>query len=320
MSMRDPQLVKAYAHCRMVAKQQAKNFYYGFLALPSHKRDAMCAIYAFMRRADDLADDEAIPIGKRRELMAEWMQSWRGETQVSSEDAPVFRAVRDVQAVFGVSGDLLEKLVQGTTMDLAPELSQGVRRVHLDDGSFDQYETEEALERYCYLVASVVGLVTIRIFGYSSADAETYAEQLGLAFQLTNILRDVKEDADRGRVYLPEDWLNRHALSTKDVLEQSRRGFESYAMRALLAEMAARAQSLYRASDRLIPLLEQDSRSAMRVLVRIYYLLLLRIIRMRYRVFERRVSVPTARKLLVLMEGLVRRLIARVLATPGAKA
>ena len=305
------ELVAAYGVCRAIAKREAKNFYYGFLALPAHKRDAMCAVYAFMRRADDIADEERITLEQRRVEMHRWLASWRGEAAVEPQDAPVFVAVRDVQQRFGVSNDLLEQLVQGTTMDLQPEPLAGLRRVSVAGRELDQYETMEALERYCYLVASVVGLVTIRIFGYTDPHAETYAEQLGLAFQLTNILRDVKEDAARGRIYLPETLASRHGITAADVLAASSNGTVSPQMRALLGEVGAQAEALYAARLHLVPLLDTDSRAAMRVLIRIYHLLLLRIQRRGYAVFQQRVSVPTARKLLVLIGGLIRGLLAR---------
>ena len=305
------ELVEAYAQCRAIARREAKNFYYGFLALPAHKRDAMCAVYAFMRRADDLADDESVTLVQRRIYMQLWLASWRGEAAEQKLDAPVFLAVRDVQRRFGVSGDLLEQLVQGTTMDLDPEPPVGVRRILVDGRSVDQYETMEALERYCYLVASVVGLTTIRIFGFTDPKADGYAEQLGRAFQLTNILRDVKEDAERGRIYLPETLLSKHGVTAGDVFAASSDGNASPQMRALLADLGARAEALYGAGDGLIPLLDADSRAAMRVLVNIYHLLLIRMARRGYPVFKERVSVPTSRKLMVLLGGLTGGLLAR---------
>lgn len=311
MNTLNPTLEAAYTHCRALAKREAKNFYYGFLALPARKRDAMCAVYAFMRRADDIADDESIPVAQRRILMQQWLQSWHTGNDVAAQDAPVFLAVHHVQEAFGVQDSLLDQLVQGTIMDLSSQLPAGVRRIRVDGKSIDQYESMEALERYCYLVASVVGLVTIRIFGYTDTAATGYAEQLGLAFQLTNILRDVKEDAERGRIYLPQELMTKYQLDPPDVLAQSQHSEVTPAMQTLLAEIAIRAQSLYGAADRLIPLLAPDSRAAMRVLIHIYHLLLRRIIGVRYQVFGERVRVPTPRKLLVLGGGLLRGFIAR---------
>jgi phytoene synthase len=296
------ELAAAYDVCRAIAKREAKNFYYGFMALPAHKRDAMCAVYAFMRRADDISDEESIALEDRRTMMAAWLGSWRSGAGVAAKDVPVFLAVKDVQQRFGVSDDLLDKLVQGTTMDLDVNLPDGVRRVEVAGRMVDQYETMAALERYCYLVASVVGLTTIRIFGFTDPKADAYAEQLGLAFQLTNILRDVREDAERGRVYLPEDLMGQHLIDTAGVV--ATKGEPSEPMRELLAAVAARAERLYGAADRLIPLLDADSRAAMRVLVDIYHLLLKKIVAKRFDVFRQRVSVSTGRKLSVLAKGM----------------
>lgn len=311
MTYSEPGLQAAFTYCRAVAKREAKNFYYGFLALPAHKRDAMCAVYAFMRRADDLSDDESVSVEQRRVLMAAWINSWRTGAAVAAQDAPVFLAVRHVQNSFGVSENLLEQVVQGTTMDLLPHVPPGVSRIAVGENVLDQYETVAALERYCYLVASVVGLVTIRIFGYADSRADALAEQLGLAFQLTNILRDVKEDAERGRIYLPHELMTKYGLEPSDVLAQVQQEDVSPAMQTLLAELAIRAQSLYAAADRLIPMLDADSRPAMRVLVHIYHLLLRRIIQEHYRVFGQRVRVSTARKVAVLARGLLQGLLSR---------
>jgi phytoene synthase len=295
-------LAAAYNRCRAIAKREAKNFYYGFMALPPHKRDAMCAVYSFMRRADDISDDESISLDERRVMMRQWLASWHTGANVAPNDVPVFLAVRDVQRRYCVSDELLDQLVQGTTMDLDTSTPEGVRRVEIADRTVDQYETMAALERYCYLVASVVGLTTIRIFGFTDPKANIYAEQLGLAFQLTNILRDVKEDAERGRIYLPEDLMDKHLLTTANVIATT--GEPSESMRDLLAEIAARAETLYAAADQLIPLLDADSRAAMRVLVDIYHLLLKRIVAEKFEVFRQRVSVSTPRKLAVLAKGM----------------
>ena len=324
---RGPDLTTAYAHCRGVARREAKNFYYGFLALPSHKRDAMCAVYAFMRRADDIADDEQFTVAERRVEMQRWLASWKHfgkelpespdaatptvPAETRPEDALVFLAVADVQRQFGVSDDLLDQLVQGTTMDLNPEPLQGVLRVTVQGHELDQYQTVEALEGYCYLVASVVGLVTIRIFGVTDPQADRYAVDLGLAFQLTNILRDVKEDAERRRIYLPQEMLEYYGLRTEDVLHAASAGVLRPDMQELLSQVALRAEHLYASEERLIPLLEPDSRAAMRVLVTIYHLLLKKIAAKKYQVFRRRISVAAPRKLLVLAQGLAGASVAR---------
>ena len=313
-------LLQAYVHCRKVAKREAKNFYYAFLALPWVKSNAMCAMYAFMRRADDLSDDEAIPVEQRRRLMAQWSGQFQrgavegelaqehGAKQDRSEadaDLAVFAAVRDTQRRFGIDDALLEDLVAGTAMDLAEALPEGVTRMTLDGQPFDCYETVEALDRYCYLVASVVGLVTVRIFGVDGAAADDDAVRMGKAFQYTNILRDVREDAERGRVYLPLELLQAHGARVEDVVAAARGHAVAPGLQTAMAAMGARAEEYYGAGRRLLPLLARDSRPAMKVLIRIYYALLVKIRRRGYAVFGKRIQLSTARKLFILLRGLV---------------
>ena len=294
----------AYEVCKKIAKREAKNFYYSFRVLPRHKRLAMCAIYAFMRRADDIADDETHTVEERRTMMAAWLKAWRASTTEKGD--PVFVAVRDTQARFNIGDDLLEELVQGTSMDLAPSASgNGETPVYLDFAE---------LYRYCYLVASVVGLVCIRIFGYSDLRAERLAEETGIAFQLTNIIRDVKEDAQRNRVYLPLDLLAKYSSDTNGIraIAEGERLMPS--QRAMLRSLGEKAELFYASADDLLPLIDRDSRAALWVLVTIYRNLLRRIAHADYDVFTRRVSLPTASKLLILAEGIARGVRNRVLA------
>jgi phytoene synthase len=314
---RSPELAAAYAFCRDVAKREAKNFYYAFRVLPQHKSDAMCAVYAFMRKADDLSDDESITLEARRLAMAAWTAEWRDSRHTSSDD-PVFLAVNDVQQRFGISDDLFDELIAGTTMDLQETLP-GVVTVHSttltnkgkSDESFQVYETFDDLYRYCYLVASVVGLVTIRIFGYTDPKAEELAEKTGIAFQLTNILRDVSEDAGRGRIYLPLDDMAATLVSVEHVALAAKGIGNSPEVLNLLRLEIAKAQAYYKASDELIPLLDADSRPAMRVLVTIYRELLERIAANPQQVFKTRVSVPRPQKLSILFRGLIQSKFAR---------
>ena len=223
----------AYAHCRAVAKREAKNFYWAFRVLPQHKSDAMCAVYAFMRKADDLSDDESLSLEERREAMAAWTAAWRASRTQGKATDPVFLALNDAQARFGIGDELLEQLVAGTTMDLQPQ-PEGVVSLRetttTERGTatreYQAYESFDALYRYCYLVASVVGLVCIRIFGYSDPRAEMLAEHTGVAFQLTNILRDVREDAERGRIYLPLGDMWVAGLSTERFSERDREALQ----------------------------------------------------------------------------------------------
>ena len=302
-----PDLARAYEHCSRVAKREAKNFYFAFLALPAPKRNAMCAMYAFMRRADDIADDEAMPIADRRALMTRWSEAFHSGEAISSEDSLVFTAVLDTQQRFGISDVLLDELVAGTAMDLQEENPAGVGRIVLRGKQYDVYTTVETLDRYCYLVASVVGLVTVRIFGASGDRTDEHAIAMGKAFQYTNILRDVREDAERGRIYLPLDLLQQHGATVEDVVDAATRYTPSGPLLAAMQALAARAESFYQAEQQLIATLHPDSRGAMRTLIDIYHALLHRIEHVHLQVFQERVRVSTARKIGLLLRGMLLR-------------
>ena len=294
-------VAEAYETCREIARREAKNFYYAFVALPKHKRDAICAVYAFMRHADDLSDDESVSVEQRRKNLSEWLDRWHRASQGQATDDPVFVALADAQRRFGISSALLDSLVEGTAMDL--------QRVTAP-GEYDTYATFKDLYRYCYLVASVVGLVCIRIFGYSDPRAEKLAEETGIAFQLTNILRDVKEDLERKRVYLPLEDLAQYGMLVEEV------GYPPSPLakkqRDLLASIAARAEGYYKSGYELLPLIELDSRPALWVLISIYHRLLKRIEDARYEVFVQRPSVPAVTKSWILVRGLVQVLFNRM--------
>ena len=313
-SSRSPEVTAAYTFCRAIAKREAKNFYYAFRVLPQHKSDAMCAVYAFMRKADDLADDESLTVPERREAMARWTAEWRNSRTQPTTD-PVFVALKDAQQRFGISDELLEQLVAGTTLDLVDE-PDGVANILLhgkgESRTVQIYETQESLEHYCYLVASVVGLVCIRIFGYTEARAESLAIDTGKAFQLTNILRDIKEDADRGRIYLPLSLLDEFGVSTKRLLALTKGAETSSAEKAMLYTLGARAEPIYQSAEELIPLLSTDSRPAMRVLVEIYHRLLNRTSRPEGVSLHTRVSVPPREKLAILARGIIGSMKARI--------
>ncbi len=298
--MHDGTLERAYAECRAIAKREAKNFYYSFVALPQPRRDAICAIYAFMRKADDLSDDESVAREERRANLRAWLGEWHSASAGGDSSDLVFVAVRDAVARFRIPLALLDELVAGTTMDLDHA-----------DGEVDTYATFDNLYRYCYLVASVVGLVCIRIFGYQDRRAEKLAEETGVAFQLTNIIRDVAEDAQRKRVYLPLDQLARHGVSIDSVLNRTPGAPPAANERALLAELGARAEGYYQSAKQLLPLIDKESRPALWVLVAIYHGLLKRIRRANYDVFSRRASVPAAQKLAILGAGMARMALAR---------
>lgn len=295
-------LRRAYAVCRALARSKAKNFYYAFVALPMARRNAICAVYAFMRQADDLADDEGLTRDERLRLLGEWTAAWRGVCQGKETEDPVFLAVCDAMERFAIPQGLLEELVAGVTRDLRPAGGNGP----------GTYATFDDLYRYCYGVASVVGLVCIRIFGYKDSSAEKLAEETGVALQLTNILRDVAEDAERSRVYLPLEDLRAHGVSLDSLLNRVPGSPPTENERALLASVACRAEGYYASARRLLPLIDRESRPAMWVLVSIYHRLLRRIQDANYDVFSRRARVPLAQKLGILTTGQARIALARL--------
>ena len=300
-----PQVItldSAYATCRAIAKREAKNFYYAFVALPEPRRNAICAIYAFMRKADDLSDDETLPREQRLRNLELWQASWHEASQGAATSDPVFIAVRDATQRFNIPLRLLDELIAGTTSDLKATPGDAP----------DTYATFADLYRYCYLVASVVGLVCIRIFGYTDPAAEKLAEETGVAFQLTNILRDVAEDAQRGRVYLPLEDLAAHNVTLDSILHRANAAPPASNERALLAEIGKRAETYYASAEKLLPLINRESRPALWVLVAIYHALLKRIERADYDVFTERASVPTIQKLGILAVGMARMAIARL--------
>jgi len=288
------QLRAAYSVCRHIARSAAKNFYYGFLVLPSRKRNALSAVYAFMRHADDISDDPSTSPEQRREKLDEWMNALRRVVAGERTDDPVLFALADSQKRYNIPLELLEKLVHGTEMDV-PAAPPG-------QSPQLQYETFDQLYDYCYHVASVVGLVCIRIFGYRDPRAEKLAEETGVAFQLTNILRDVKEDAALGRVYLPREDFARFGLDVGVMTNGSPRE----TLRPVLEYEALRARAYYSAADELLPLIDEDSKAALWTLVEIYRRLLERIIAGNYDVFGERVRLGTAEKLSVMARGFLR--------------
>jgi len=294
------QLAVAYSVCRGITRSRAKNFYYGFLVLPKKKRRALCAVYAFMRRCDDIADDPSLPVRDRRQKLDLWLDAFHAAQAGHPTDDPILLALTDAQRRFGIPAGLLDALAFGTAMDVEEDAEQPT-----NSGLQVQYRSFEDLERYCYNVASVVGLVCIRIFGYNKPDAEPLAERCGLAFQLTNIIRDVKEDAALGRVYLPGKDLAEFSISASEIAST----VDPARIRPLLALQAQRAFENYRAAEDLIPLIDEDSQPALWVLVTIYRGLLEKIVRLNYDVFTRRVSLSVWEKLKILSRGFLQRIL-----------
>jgi 15-cis-phytoene synthase len=302
----DPALAEAYRACTEIARTQARNFYYAFLALPRAKRDAICAVYAFMRHADDISDDESRTREQRRDALDSWLEDWHRAAAGGSTADPVFAALADARWRFQIPMELLDQLVQGTAMDLHSGNARD--RAHTASPEtllYDTYATFEELRRYCYYVASVVGLVCIRIFGYSDPRAESLAEDTGVAFQLTNILRDVREDAERGRVYLPIEDLHRHSVRINELTEVRDGSQMNLNQRELLEGIARRAEDYYESANRLLPMIAADARPALWVLITIYHDLLRRIEARDYDVFSERVTVPVSTRIAILVRGLI---------------
>jgi phytoene synthase len=296
------QLNHAYAVCRGISRRAAKNFYYGFMVLPADKRNALSAVYAFMRHADDISDEPGGDPQQKRHKLSEWLEAAKGVFDGKSTDDPVLMALGDAQKKFKIPPELFEKLVYGTSMDLDIPAATAEAPVLLCN-TFDD------LKQYCYYVASVVGLVCIKIFGYEDSKAEFLAEDCGLAFQLTNIIRDVKEDASMGRIYLPAEDLARTNLSAANfsstVLQDPA---QAQQLRPALEYEAERARKYYESAKWLMELIEEDSRAALWVLVEIYSQLLQKMTDRNYDVFTERVRLTVWEKLKVLSRGFLLRI------------
>jgi phytoene synthase len=295
----DSQLAVAYSVCRGITRRAAKNFYYAFQVLPRQKRQALCAVYAFMRKCDDIADDVGLPLDERRQRLDAWLGEFHRAHAGHPTDDPVLLALTDAQRRFNIIVGLLDQLAYGTATDVVEPQENAV-----NSELTVQYRTFEDLRKYCYGVASVVGLVCIRIFGYHQPEAEPLAERCGLAFQLTNIIRDVKEDAAMGRVYLPEEDLAKFGISASELSTAS----DARRFRPLLAMEADRAREGYEAGKELIPMIDEDSQPALWVLITIYRSLLEKMAAREFDVFQQKVSLTVAEKLTILGKGFLQRL------------
>jgi phytoene synthase len=296
------QLSHAYAVCRGISRRAAKNFYYGFMVLPSEKRNALSAVYAFMRHADDISDEPGVDPQIKRQKLAEWLESAKAIFAGKATDDPVLMALGDAQKKFKIPPELFEKLVYGTSLDLdIPPASAEAPAILC--------ETFEDLKQYCYYVASVVGLVCIRIFGYQDTKAEFLAEDCGLAFQLTNIIRDIKEDASMGRIYIPaEDMVRSNLTAANFASSVLQDPAQAQQLRPALEYEAERARKYYESAKWLMELIDEDSRAALWVLVEIYSRLLQKITDRNYDVLTERVRLTLWEKLKVLSRGFLLRI------------
>jgi len=252
-------------HSRAITRKSASNLALAFVVLPRAKRDAMSALYAFCREVDDVADDESVPTETRRARLAEW----RADVQLACENqSPRFPVNRELQPVirqFNLRFELFDELIKGCEMDL----------------DIQRYENFEQLELYCHRVASVVGLLSIEIFGYKNPACRDYAVYLGKALQLTNILRDVRTDAKRGRIYLPLSGLKKFNVTEDEILK----GQYSERFAQLAASVAGRARNFYRLARETLPAEDRRSMAAAELMGSVYWRLLLKLERQQFNVF-----------------------------------
>jgi phytoene synthase len=271
-------LDQSYAYCEHVAKTQARNFYYSFLTLPPDRKAAMCAVYAFFRYSDDVSDE-----GGEGVVKADRMKQWRAalDSALAGDygDSLILPAFHDVVKRYNIPPKYFHELIDGTEVDLTT----------------NRYETFQDLYRYCYLVASVVGFVCIHVWGFEPSDGKAleYAEACGLAFQLTNILRDVNEDATRDRIYLPMEELRRFGVSEEDI----KSGLVTEKFRTMMRFECERARGYYAEAEKLIPLIDPTGRPTYNIMMRIYRGILDSIERNGYDVHSRRARVSTPKKL-----------------------
>lgn len=272
-------LEQSYAHCRAVAKKRARNFYYSFILLPPEKKNAMCAMYAFMRYCDDLSDEP----GATRSAIDRWRDSLTGALAGHPDTNLVWPAFLDSVERYSIPHEYFYEMIEGVASDLEPRAI----------ATFDE------LYQYCYRVASVVGLTTVHIFGFTSPDALPLAEKCGIAFQLTNILRDVREDAGLGRVYLPAEDLVRFGVSVDD-LKNARRT-EQFGH--LMEFETERARRYYRESAPLLDLIQAQSRPSLWALIAIYSRLLDHLAESHYDVLVRRISLSSLEKTWIVLRA-----------------
>ncbi len=257
-------------YCRQITKASRSNFYYSFLFLPKRQREALYSVYAFCRSIDDVVDrNSSIP--KAMEEIKEWRQYVK-RCYTGSIDHPVITPLAKTIHEFHLPIEYFEELINGMEMDLHKH----------------RYATFEELRPYCYRVASVVGLICIEIFGYTEPVIQEYAIHQGIAFQLTNILRDIKTDAARDRIYLPQEDLKHFGYSEQELLAST----YNPAFVELMRFEYQRAKDYYQKARELLPSQDRHSMVASEIMEGIYYRILQEIEQSGYNVFEKKISLP----------------------------
>jgi len=273
-------------HSQAITRKSASNLALAFVLLPKPKRDAMATLYAFCREVDDVADEDAVPTEIRRLRLAEWRADIRQACTGGTPQFPVNREFQPVIREYGLPFELLDELIQGCEMDLDTL----------------RYENYEQLELYCHRVASVVGLLSINIFGHRNSACQDYARHLGKALQLTNILRDVRADAERGRIYLPQSELKRFGVTPEEILGHQ------YSDRylALATSVAERARHFYQLARRTLPAEDQRAMVAAELMGSVYWQLLLKLEREQFQVFgPERIRLGKARKVWLILRAML---------------
>ena len=275
MAASKSELELAYADCQIITRREAKNFYYAFITLPKEKRRAIYAAYAFCRHCDDSVDEAASEEDKLKALSE--LQESLDSTYRGSPPTSTFLALADTAERYDIPQDHFREIILGVESDLVKT----------------RYRNFDELRQYCYRVASVVGLVCLQIFQYRDEAAREYAVDLGLAMQMTNIMRDVREDWSMGRVYLPQDEMERFGYTEEELSNSVRND----AFVRLLQFQGDRARSYFRSGFRLLPFLSRRSRACPAVLGAIYSRVLDRIQESGYDVLgERRIALSTSEK------------------------
>ena len=266
-----------------ITRASKSNFALAFSALPPERRRDITTFYAFCRVIDDIADEPGNPIAEKERQLADWK---RALCEPFAGEPPLAAEVRALIAKYHLREELLAELIEGCKMDLTPV----------------RYETCDDLLRYCYRVASVVGLVSIEIFGYRNPATQRYAVELGYALQWTNILRDVAKDlANGGRIYLPQEDLARFGITQDDLIQ--RQGGPRFA--ELMAFEAERAETFYASAIAELPPEDRRSMAAAEIMRRIYHRLLQKMCRDGFRVFEKHYRLSKLEKLWIIFRLLI---------------
>lgn len=280
----EKKLTISYQYCRDVSKMHAKTFYFASRFLPPEKRNACYSIYAFCRYIDDLVDKNifrSLNSEESLQKLAEAVEEWRRQLKALYKgeyiDHPIMIALKDTISKFGIPENLPNELIDGVNMDITKT----------------RYENFEDLKIYCYKVASVVGLMTTHVFGFRNDEAFGYAVDLGIAMQMTNILRDIKEDSLQGRIYLPAEDMKMFGYSEDELMRQTLNS----SFRELMEYQVKRAADYYDIADKGIGMLERDSRVAVGLMSRNYRKILNVIKENDFNIFSKRVYVPIYRKL-----------------------